>query len=72
MYIVEEHIDADLSCSVVVPDTELSAESGSGYGSWKNHWGSEQLWIQNKSEVNLLWKLINFDSFWAKMLNLKK
>jgi hypothetical protein len=33
MYIVEEHIDVELSSSVVDPDPKLSAGSGSGYGS---------------------------------------
>jgi hypothetical protein len=33
MHIVEEHIDVELSCSVVDPDPELSAGSASGFGS---------------------------------------
>ncbi len=68
MHIVEEHIDVELSCSVVDPDPELSAGSASGFGSWKNHSGSE-LWIQNEFEITLHWKLINFDNISAKILN---
>jgi hypothetical protein len=52
-------------------DPKLLVGSGSGYGSGKNHSGSQQL---TRSEINLKYnyseKLAKFDNFSTKMLNL--